>query len=167
MLKLGSPRANFSDFLISNLAPKEFHAFDIFRMHKAQQIWGQDSAEFFNGLTQREFFENRFANAICDVVINEGLSAVTLKTYPDEFFDLIYVDGDHSYEGVKDDAALSLVKIKRGGTIVFNDYVLYDHTGDHYGVVPVVNELVVRNNLKVLGLSLQRHMYCDIAVRVG
>jgi len=37
-------------------------------------------------------------------------------------FDLVHIDGDHSYLGVKTDCELWLPKIKRGGFACFDDY---------------------------------------------
>lgn len=38
------------------------------------------------------------------------------------FFDWIYIDGDHSYEGVRSDLNLYLPKVKRGGYMILDDY---------------------------------------------
>lgn len=85
--------------------------------------------------------------------------------YPERFFDLIYVDGVHDYSGVKSDANLASKKIKDDGIIVFNDYILHDQSMAPYGVVHVVNEMVVAGEWQIVGFALQRHMFCDIAIR--
>jgi hypothetical protein len=35
---------------------------------------------------------------------------------------------------------------------------------EDYGIVPVVNKMVVNQGWKVLGFALQKHMFCDIAL---
>lgn len=42
--------------------------------------------------------------------------------YPDESFDYIFIDGDHSYDGVKRDIAAWKSKVKKGGWIGGHDY---------------------------------------------
>ncbi len=42
--------------------------------------------------------------------------------FPDEFFDYVYIDGDHSYEGVMQDLIHFLPKLKIGGLIIGDDY---------------------------------------------
>ncbi|MCM2511256.1 hypothetical protein ACVCIC_04940 [Burkholderia glumae] len=34
-----------------------------------------------------------------------------------------------------------------------------------YGIVPVVNEMVVNQGWKVIGFALQKDMFCDIAIQ--
>lgn len=43
------------------------------------------------------------------------------KKYPDKTYDYIYIDGDHSYEGVSLDYKLFWPKLKKGGYMVFHD----------------------------------------------
>ena len=42
--------------------------------------------------------------------------------FPNSSLDYVFIDGDHSYEGVKNDILLWLPKIKKGGWIGFHDY---------------------------------------------
>lgn len=58
----------------------------------------------------------------CQVTLRQGESARLLEDYPDGHFDWIYIDGDHSYEGVKADIAVAKRKVRSGGYLVFNDF---------------------------------------------
>jgi hypothetical protein len=79
---------------------------------------------------------------------------------------MIYIDAGHDYPSVKKDATQSKEKIKEEGVLIFNDYIKYSHYDDsYYGIIPVVNELVVNQGFEVLGFALQADMYCDIAIR--
>ena len=40
----------------------------------------------------------------------------------DDFFDIIYIDGNHEPEYVLEDAVLSFRKLKKGGIMIFDDY---------------------------------------------
>ena len=164
--EIGVALGDFSDFLIKELRPTKFIAFDIFTMHESPVIWGRPSSELFTGLTQMQFFQKRFASHGDQVALEIGSSQQTLARYPDTYFDMIYIDAAHDYESVRADAALASQKIKPTGTIIFNDYIMHDHvTGSPYGVVQAVNESINNNPWRVVGMSLQRDMFCDLAIQ--
>ena len=159
--EIGVARGDFSEFLLSALQPARFVAFDIFTMHDVRSRRGRREIAY-----NSEFYRRRFAARGDQVAIEVGPSSDALARYPDQSFDLIYVDAGHDYASVERDAALAMQKAKPGGFLVFNDYIMFDHLIDMpYGIVPVVNDIVVRENLKVYGLSLEKHMFCDIAFR--
>jgi predicted O-methyltransferase YrrM len=53
----------------------------------------------------------------------KGSSQNVLRLFRDEQFDLIYVDANHRAEDVRRDAALSWPLVKRGGVVIFDDYL--------------------------------------------
>jgi hypothetical protein len=164
--EVGVMYGDFSDFLLRTVEPGVFVAIDRFDRHTVPVIWGKPSAERFQGMTHREFYERRFSDRVKQVRCEEGDSGECLSRYPDQTFDMIYVDAGHDYESVKRDADLSKEKIKLQGILIFNDYIRYSHLDDsYYGIIPVVNELVVNQGFGVLGFALQSGMYCDIAIR--
>jgi predicted O-methyltransferase YrrM len=59
---------------------------------------------------------------ISKFVVNRGFSDDVVPTFQDEFFDLIFVDGNHETDYVYRDGVMSLQKAKKGGYIVFDDY---------------------------------------------
>jgi hypothetical protein len=154
----------FSRFLIDHMRPAKFVAIDLFDLHTLPEIWSEPTSVVFGDRTHREFFEKTFAYAHETLVVAEGPSHECLAALPDDLFDILYIDADHEYEGVRRDAMIGTSKVKQDGLLVFNDYTLFDHFGAPYGVVQAVNELVVASDWKVVGFSLQRYMYCDIAL---
>jgi len=56
------------------------------------------------------------------VVVNRGYSSDRVPTFDNDFFDIIYVDGNHEPEYALEDAVLSFRKLKVGGVIIFDDY---------------------------------------------
>src|ERR1044072_1755327 len=121
--------------------------------------------QLFDGLTHRQFYEREMA-AYGDVVtVIEGSSGETLRSHTDHSFDLVYVDGNHHYEFVKADAELGAQMTKDSGFLVFNDYMLIDHNQPNYGIVPVVNEMVVNHGWHVVGFALDQTLYCDRALQ--
>ena len=57
------------------------------------------------------------------IEIHESDSVTALHAFPDKYFDWIFIDGDHSYGGVRRDTDIAKVKIKPGGLLVFDDYI--------------------------------------------
>lgn len=82
------------------------------------------------------------------VMVHEGTSEAILKDWGTKF-DLIFIDGDHSYVGVKRDIALTRNLVPPGGLIAFHDY---GRPSDP-GVSQAVNEFVEEGAkvLKVIG----------------
>lgn len=64
------------------------------------------------------------------IIEKRGYSRDIIPTFPDEFFDIIYIDGNHNSEYVLEDAVLSFRKLKSGGIMIFDDYNLRDATNE-------------------------------------
>jgi len=51
-----------------------------------------------------------------------------LPTLEDDYFDIIYIDGNHEAIYVLEDAVLSFRKLKKNGYLIFDDYIGWDET---------------------------------------
>jgi predicted O-methyltransferase YrrM len=71
----------------------------------------------FNKNIQRSVNYSKF-------VVKRGLSGDIVPTFDNNFFDLIFVDGNHETKYVYDDGKMAFDKVKPGGYIVFDDYNL-------------------------------------------
>jgi predicted O-methyltransferase YrrM len=80
-----------------------------------------------------------------NLIKNNSLSEC--KNYPDEFFDIVYIDASHDYESVKKDIESWYPKVKNGGVICGDDYI-----GGWPGVVKAVDEFF-KNKPTVIGLQ--------------
>jgi Methyltransferase domain len=164
--EIGVAHGEFSEYLLNQLEPKKFVAFDVFNLHEWDTFLHIPTKILFNNMTHLDYYKQKFADRGAQVVIEVGRSNLNLAKYPDKSFDLIYVDADHSYESVKQDADLAKAKLADNGVIVFNDYTYFDFLmGVRYGVVRAVNELIIYDDWRVCGFALSRTMYCDIAIR--
>ena len=56
------------------------------------------------------------------IIVKRGFSNSEIPHFTDDFFDIIYVDGNHEPEYVLEDAVLSFRKLKKGGIMIFDDY---------------------------------------------
>jgi hypothetical protein len=160
--EVGVAEGEFSEYLLNEFRPRTFIAFDIFTMHELPAF----GYGWFDNMTRLDYYKRKFSDRGAQVVIEHGMSHLNLAKYPDKSFDLIYVDADHSYEAVKRDADIAKKKVTDNGIIIFNDYIMFDHLqGVPYGVVQAVNELIVSEDWRVCGFSLEKNLFCDIAIR--
>lgn len=72
----------------------------------------------------------------CEQIIH-GDSLEAYKDLPDESFDAVFIDGNHSYEYVKQDLENYSKKVKSGGIIALHDA---NFEGDQYGTPRVLKE---------------------------
>lgn len=71
------------------------------------------------------------------------------KHFPNEYFDLIYIDADHTYEGCYHDIANWWPKVKKQGFLVGDDYRRHKtRTGVKFGVIKAVKTFAKRHNLQ-------------------
>lgn len=90
--------------------------------------------------THRKEAENRARAFPGRAVIVPALSVDAAATIKDGSLDLVFVDADHSYEGVKADLTAWVPKVKAGGWIGGHDYGNTDPAYDFSGVDRAVNE---------------------------
>jgi len=103
---------------------------------------------------QAEYFK-KLVSAYPFVHLNRQLTADAAENYPNEYFDLIYIDADHSYEGVKADLNAWYPKMKPGRFFTGDDYS-NSHApvvGLKFGVIKAVNEFAHHHRLEVHKLT--------------
>ena len=81
------------------------------------------------------------------VKICRGYSFDVVKEFPDEYFDFVYIDADHTYEGCLRDIIDWYPKVKRGGFLIGDDYRVKSIQGVKFGVIEAVNEFTRKNKL--------------------
>ena len=144
--EVGTQAGWYAQRILEALAPTELHLFDLdFALLEAERP----------ALLARS-----------DITTHTGDSSYMLSRLPDQYFDWIYIDGDHNIEGVKRDTNVAIRKVKQDGILVFNDYTPWSIMElNDYGVMPVVNALIQSGEWKVVYFTFHQHMYCDIAIR--
>ncbi len=99
---------------------------------------------------QYEDFKVRMADKPF-VKICRGYSFDVVKEFPDEYFDFIFIDADHTYEGCKKDLVDWWPKMKKGGVFCGHDYqhrkVRTRNGKIRFGVIEAVDEFVKNNNI--------------------
>lgn len=142
--EIGVFKGDFSKFIKENLNPSELHLIDVFEGQACSGDKDGNNILWTNLNEEYENLKNYFLNDKT-VKIHKGRSFDILNNFNDNYFDLIYIDGDHSYEGVKLDLENSFKKVKNGGYICGHDY-----TSEKFeGVVNAVDEFCKNNNLEI------------------
>lgn len=91
-----------------------------------------------------------------NITILRDYTTKAAEIFPDGFFDLIYIDADHTYEGCKKDLEMWYPKVRAGGFVTGDDYWDRYSPKRHvrFGVVRAVNEFAEKNGLTVHPLTL-------------
>jgi Methyltransferase domain len=145
--EIGTLHGDFAREILRIAKPRELHLVDIFIEPRARELADDPSLKDH-------------------VHLHKSDSAEALESFPDAYFDWIYIDAQHTYEGVKRDIAAASRKVKSGGFLVFNDYTIWSYIEmQPYGVVPAVNAFCIEHDWAFAYLALPDHMYCDVALK--
>ena len=86
--------------------------------------------------------------------IYRGFSENIVPTFSDNYFDIIYVDGNHETEYVYRDGCMSFQKLKKGGYIIFDDYDwketkagIYRFMHEYKSAIHIVGGLAINNSV--------------------
>jgi len=140
--ELGTFKGEFAKDILSRSSPIELHLVDIDFSRLNPEISSDRRVAYHRGFTQ-------------DV----------LTKFDDGYFDWIYVDADHSYEGTLRDAQLSAPKVRSGGFLVFNDFAHLDPAYGRYGVHRAVSEFAVSMRWPLAFLAFAPNGLYDVALR--
>lgn len=153
--ELGVDEGGFSQMILSINKPKKLHLID---------SWG---SKRYNQ-NKRKKVENRFSKNIesKEVEINLGLSTDVVESFEDNYFDWIYIDTSHSYEGTIKELELYRNKVKESGIIAGHDYILGNWNElVRYGVIEAVNEFCIKYNWEILYLTTELNNCPSFAIR--
>ncbi len=147
--EVGIWKCEFSEKILKILNPNKLHLIDI----------DPNSIQTASLKFSDEIRDNK-------VNLHQNDSSSTLLSMEDNYFDWIYIDGDHSYDGVKKDLEAAHQKIKSDGLISLNDYIYFGSSDlTKYGVIEAVNEFCLNYNYELLYLALHGRMYNDVTIR--
>jgi predicted O-methyltransferase YrrM len=103
-------------------------------------------------------------NKLADInkfVIKRGLSHDIVPTFENNFFDIIFVDGNHETKYVYQDGIMALQKVKVGGYIIFDDYLVKGWEQTKVGIDNFITEFkhkldIVYNGQRAFGQIILR-----------
>jgi predicted O-methyltransferase YrrM len=126
--------------LINKGVDFEYHAIDHF----------EGSPEHVKGIDYETITRNNLIPLKDLITIHKNNSVSQSSLYEDEYFDIVYIDGAHDYDSVKNDIQSWLPKVKPGGFICGDDYCT-----SWPGVYEAVNEMFGEDNINAIGNQQQ------------
>jgi hypothetical protein len=145
--EIGAWKGDFSERILSITKPRKLYLIDPYKYVPAYaNAWYGNHA--MSQETMDEIYDSvvlRFADELktgkMEIIRNSSKPA--LQDFADGSFDWIYIDGNHTYEFVREDLLNSWMKVKPGGFITGDDYHLEGWWED--GVTKAVDEFVSDN----------------------
>jgi FkbM family methyltransferase len=157
-VEIGVLRGDYSKIILERWHKGEMYLIDAWRhLDEYVDMNGRDDQYHYDCLLQTCKNTKQWQDRAHIIRMDSVKSA---NMFPDEFFDFIYIDADHSYEGVVRDLQAWWPKIKKGGLFCGDDYIPDDGDiwltgqGDpiyagKFGVRKAVNEFVKEKNLNL------------------
>jgi len=122
VLEIGVFKGDFSNEIIEKITPRELYLVDIWTGD-----WGSGDKDGNNHINisnmEEEYLNILFKNRYNDSVhIIRTTSSLFLSKIEREYFDMIYIDGDHDGDAVYRDMIGAFNAIKNGGWLMGHDY---------------------------------------------
>ena len=143
--EIGVYGGRFSELILRIVRPRKLHLIDPWK-YEADPTYERSLYGGSQGQSQARMdamyesvvktFQSR------RVEIHREDSAACSARFPDNYFDWIYMDGNHQYEFVKQDLELYLPKVKSEGLVAGDDYAQDPNNWTKDGVTRAVNETI-------------------------
>lgn len=117
--EIGVYEGDYSSVILSALPSCEIYLIDLWDPLDNDFFYSEFEGEHLNQVYAE--VKDRFKDRT-NVKIIKGDSKKIFEDFQDEYFDWIYIDGDHSYEGVYSDLKNWMSKVKKGGVISGHDF---------------------------------------------
>jgi hypothetical protein len=166
LLEIGVFKGDFLKYLINNCKPGTIDAVDLFEgLNCSADVDGNNMVYYDLNKSFLELSEQfkDFSN----INIYKSESSCFLEKQMDDKYDIIYIDGDHSYKGVKNDLISAYNKIKDGGFIMGHDYAINLKKTSHiykFEVKKAVNDFCKEYKQNIIAIALDG--YISFAIKI-
>ncbi len=154
--EIGIFKGEFLDFIVQTCNPGTIDGVDLFEgMTCSGNADGNNVIYYDIGKSFVELHD-KYKN-LPNVYLHKGDSSTFLKNKEDNYYDIIYLDGDHSYLGVKKDLEAAFMKVKDGGYIMGHDYEMNMKKAQNnynFGVKTAVDEFCVTYKQQIIAKAL-------------
>ena len=143
-VEIGVLYGDFAADILRILEPSYLALIDPYEIN--EEYYGSGLATAYS--TEQDYHNvlARFANEIKSgqVVIHKAMSYDVVDSYKNASLDMVYVDGSHLYNAVRQDLNDWVSKIKNGGYLCGHDYI----NEPQFGVMQAVDEFIAANGLE-------------------
>ncbi len=153
-VEIGVQEGIFSKILRSTWKGEELYLIDRWKYESDYKdianIPDEKQKEYYLSVVSK-FADDRSVN----IIRKDSVAAA--KQFPDEYFDWIYLDADHSLKGCGNDLNAWYQKLKPGGIFAGHDYLDGEYTAGSFGVKSAVDNYAHHINAK---LFITEETYC-------
>jgi len=155
--EVGVHVGDFSERILTIVKPKKLHLIDPWKYEEDTKF--QDSLYGGEKGQNQNYMDSRYKKILQrfdfqiksqQVSIHRTESSV-LQEFNDNYFDWVYIDGNHLYEYVKNDLNLSLSKVKTNGYITGDDYSTKGWWEN--GIKKAVDEFLFEGSIKLIEIK--------------
>jgi hypothetical protein len=161
--EIGVLRGDFPQVLLARAAPRQRHLIDPWLVTDS----GSYIDALYSSTTTTQAAMDQMHDGVCSrfsieiaqgqVLVHRDRSEDALAKMPDDYLDWIYIDGDHTHQATLADLTLSARKVKTGGLIAGDDYMLGGWWES--GVVTAVHGFLYARGTDFIIMSLSGTQY--------
>ena len=151
LVEIGVFKGEFLEYIVENCNIGTIDAVDIFEGVTCSGNADGNNVIYYDVGLSYIHLQDKYNDK--NVKIHKSNSIKFLQEQNDETYDIIYIDGDHSYQGVKNDLINSYKKIKNGGYIMGHDYEMNMNkamTFYDFGTKQAVDEFCTNYNQHII-----------------
>jgi len=157
-VEIGVLTGDFSELILEKLNPEKLYLIDPweigFDKNSDQKFYTESLPNVptaYSTQNDLDIVKDKFSQEIKRerVILKKGFSYDEVQSFPDDYFDFVYIDSCHLYESVKADLEDYFPKLKPGGLICGHDYFDFDN----FGVILAVDEFVKDNDCDFILLN--------------
>jgi lipopolysaccharide biosynthesis glycosyltransferase/predicted O-methyltransferase YrrM len=156
ILEIGVFKGDFLEYLVENCNIGSIDAVDLFKgVTCSGDVDGNNVISYDVGISYLELLK-KYKN-IPKIKLYKSNSITFLQNQEDNIYDIIYIDGDHSYDGVKNDLINAYSKIKNGGYIMGHDYEMNMNKAKksyNFGTKQAVDEFCINYKQNIIAKAI-------------
>ncbi|WP_346862599.1 class I SAM-dependent methyltransferase [uncultured Draconibacterium sp.] len=146
--ELGVFKGHFSPFLFKYTKAKKLHLIDLWYLLAPKWTWAQGNQSTVDALRRiLKIFKKEIESE--RVIIHVGDDIEILKSFPNNYFDWVYIDSSHAYDHTKQELLLLEQKVKPEGVISGDDW-RPDKNHPHHGVFKAVTEFIADRDYQII-----------------
>jgi hypothetical protein len=149
--EIGVDQGKYSKRILKRTNPKKLHLIDAWVCIEDEDYKFERNFEDDLQNDKYEKIVDNFQKEIDNeqVVMHKAFSYDIVDSFEDKYFDWIYVDANHTYEGALQDLLMFDAKVKDDGYILGHDFVIHNN----FGVIEAVNEFCYLKHWKIKALT--------------